>query len=61
MKKTSLPPSLQPGSSDALHVDIHESILDEDAALVEEVLHHLKEAGVLRLLRHGQHHSTDFR
>ena len=38
-----------PGGTNIFHGDINESVFNENAALVEEVLHHLKEAGVLSL------------
>merc|ERR1719312_1058381 len=40
---------LLPGGADILHVLINEHVLREDAGLVEEVLHHLKEAGIFSL------------
>jgi len=38
-----------PGGSNILHVDINKPVFNEDTALVEEVLDHLKESGILGL------------
>lgn len=38
-----------PSGTNAFHGDINEPVFNENAALVEEVLHHLEEAGVLSL------------
>ena len=37
------------GAANVLHVLIDQHVLGKDASLVEEVLNHLKEAGVLKI------------